>query len=369
MLIYKDEFEYIDPFNVIFLCGNEYKGKDKRDKRIILKQFLQDNCSSRVIILEENFAFRNSDKNYLSYDNAFLRGLSEIEQLASLYANKIIIIHETISTAAELGMFAINPDLAEKVCLLVPDSISIEEDKISAFIEKAFLNNRVKSCKVENIIYYPDVRVNVLSENVSYYHTYFHENRIGDNLSEKIKKFLNLNKNISEKISIQKSQYKKPLSKGVLAYWINNNKLGEFYINVDIDSIKIQLLSILLNDEFKDEFKKYKKIYQHVTFIVNIYKRILLNTILNYEGLEDNYKIKNVKIRSTICDLRQVVGYFLYMLQAIKFIELQYEDENEPNLRKIVIKQKMKHYKDEFNLISEVQVTEFETKCGKLMKW
>lgn len=47
-----------------------------------------------------------------------MKNLSEVESLAALYADKIIIIHETLSTAAEIGMFAGNKSLTSKICIL-----------------------------------------------------------------------------------------------------------------------------------------------------------------------------------------------------------------------------------------------------------
>ena len=65
----------------------------QKEKRTILKEYLSQsavNCQS--IILEENFVFSKQRRNYLAYDNIFLKNLSEVEKLASLYADKIIII-------------------------------------------------------------------------------------------------------------------------------------------------------------------------------------------------------------------------------------------------------------------------------------
>jgi hypothetical protein len=147
---------YDDPLNIVFLCGNKYTKTDPREKRILLKAFLKENIAHcRAIILEENFIFGRTNMQYLAYDDAFLDGLAQVEQLASLFASKIIIIHETISTAAELGMFAINPALSKKICVLVPDDISIEERKTSGFIKLAFMNSNSKNTKIgKQIVYY-----------------------------------------------------------------------------------------------------------------------------------------------------------------------------------------------------------------------
>ena len=167
MLIFAENYSYDDPLNIVFLCGSHYSKKSKHDKRNILKEHIDGSTSNlHAIILEENFQFASTSKQYLSYDDIYLSGLAQIEQLASLYASKIIIIHETISTAAELGMFAVDPILAQKICLLVPDKVSIEEEKISGFIRLAFFQEKAPENMVRLIRYYPDVEVHRISINI-----------------------------------------------------------------------------------------------------------------------------------------------------------------------------------------------------------
>lgn len=179
MLIFAENYSYDDPLNIVFLCGSHYSKKSKHDKRNILKEHIDGSTSNlHAIILEENFQFASTSKQYLSYDDIYLSGLAQIEQLASLYASKIIIIHETISTAAELGMFAIDPILAQKICLLVPDKVSIEEEKISGFIRLAFFQEKAPENMVRLIRYYPDVEVHRTSPNKSDYYSYYHDNKL-----------------------------------------------------------------------------------------------------------------------------------------------------------------------------------------------
>ena len=139
-----------------------------------MKKFLLDsNINCQTVLLEENFVFAKNKKGYLAYDNIFVKNLSEVESLAALYADKIIIIHETLSTAAEIGMFAGNKSLTSKICILFPDDISIEENKISAFIKLAFFNNNdTKNDKPNRIKYYPDIEIHRSSVNKSEYHTF-----------------------------------------------------------------------------------------------------------------------------------------------------------------------------------------------------
>ena len=147
--VYKESHCFTRPLTLAFLCGTKYDSANENDKRKILKKFLQSNISDcRALILEENFWFKKTTEKYLSYDEIFLRDLAQIEQMASLYADKIIVVHESLSTAAEIGVFASDPAVAPRVCVLAPDENAIDENKISGFIYLAFLADAVKKNKI-----------------------------------------------------------------------------------------------------------------------------------------------------------------------------------------------------------------------------
>ena len=344
------------------MCGTKYAKSDPREKRIILKEFLKENIANcRAIILEENFIFGRTNMQYLAYDDVFLQGLAQVEQLASLFASKIIIIHETISTAAELGMFAINPALSPKICVLVPDDISIEERKTSAFIKLAFLNYNSKSTKIgKQVVYYPDIEVNRLSNEKSDYHTYFHNNEIGVKLGEQIILFVKPKK-FKKQLKIMKSNFGKPtIDPNVVDYYIDDasRTINAF---VHVDTLKIQLLSLFFIEENRKEFRQTKAIKDHVSFMCEKYEEILLNTIAENEGLEvHRYSIKAALKGTEVCKLRQAVGYYLYMLQAIGLIGLEQNQELNASHRKIRISTNLDDCKTELNgLIYSKRTTEF----------
>ena len=84
-------------------------------------------------------------------------------------------------------MFLSEEQMAKKTCLLVPDQIAVEEDKIGQFIKLAFLS---EASDVKIITYYPRVEKNIISNEVMNWHTYFHKDMIGENLGKNIMEFL-----------------------------------------------------------------------------------------------------------------------------------------------------------------------------------
>jgi hypothetical protein len=334
MLVFNNNFKYRNPLQVVFLCGNKFDYKGTKDKRKVLKNFIENSDSrNHVIILEENFCFTKTNKRYLSYDEIFLKNLAQVEQLASLFADKIIIVHETLSTSAELGMFVADTSLTDKICLLVPDRIAVEENKIGGFIQLAFLSSKSGGKKVHVIYYYPDIEVHRLSENKSFYYTYFHENKIGNFLGKEISSFLQ--QKIENTVLFLNKQFGKLSNYSIaIDYHISNIK-KEVSVNVHVGILKDQLFSLLFIPEVRRKLREEKKIYEHVNFLEIVYKQIVRDTISEITGKKlDNFALK-IALKLTPCSLNQAIGYFIYMLQATKLITLEQTSKTDLSKRKI----------------------------------
>lgn len=362
MFVFREKYEYSDPFNIIFLCGSHYSKKNKRDKRKILKKYINQFIpNGRSIILEENFQFVKTSTRYLSYDTIFLTGLAQVEKLASLYANKIVIVHESISTAAELGMFAIDPELAQKIVLLVPDTISVEEDKISGFIQLAFRKDDAPETKVHVIRYYPDVEVHRSSQYKSEYYSYFHEDRIGTFLDEALKAFLT-DRVISRTISFSRSRSSDPqCSPDTVRYHLSSKNQDEgIRVNTHVDTLKIHLLALLELEHVRKQLREEREIREHVNFLCTEYKSILRNTIEMLTGMDAGDFTVKVFLKGTDCTLNQAVGYFLYMLQATELIELIQTHAKQPTIRKVQFSTEINQYKESIGaMVFDAGTTEF----------
>ncbi len=335
MKIFIEKFLYDDPFNIVFLCGSRFS-TNPREKRLVLKEHLEStipNC--RVIILEENFVFRNTTKKHLAYDDIFLRSLAQVEELASLFSNSILIIHETISTAAELGMFANNSALLKKICLLTPDSYAVEENKVSAFIRLAFLQTDApEACIGDHVIFYPDTEHFWDSPLKGGYYTYFHNNTIGENLSRKICSFVT-RVNTEHNVHYTKCQYRNPRNDNFsIDYCVDKNeKTASIYVHSSV--LKVQLLSMFFLTELRSETQNKKKISEHVSYIQNKYMELIQNSVEHYSGYDfTDFKI-TVSVKNTECTLRQAVGYYIYMLQAIGLISIEQADDEDMSIRSI----------------------------------
>lgn len=364
MLVFKNNYKYSKPLQIVFLCGSHFDKKGTKDKRKVLKKFIeQSNSNIRGIILEENFVFKQNSKRYLSYDDIFLKDLAQVEQLASLFADKILIVHETLSTSAELGMFAADTSLIERICLLVPDKVAVEENKIGGFIQLAFLNKYSDRNNVRVIHYYPDITVHRLSENKSFYYTHFHENKIGDFLGKEINHFLQ-QKN-DNTVAFSSNRFGKPSNDSIDIDYHISSKKREVYVSVHTDILKVQLFSLLFIPEVRRVLREEKKIYEHVNFIKSMYKQVVRNTISEITGQSlDDFTIK-INLKITFCNLNQAIGYFIYMLQATKLIILECVSETDLSKRKFSFTMALNQYKEVFE---EFLNTQSPTVFGRLEK-
>ena len=366
MLIFRDKMRYTLPFLPVFLCGSKYHSKnDEHDKRNILKKHIEKTFPyCKAIILERDFQFGNSTKDYLGYNNIFLNNLMQVEHIAALFAKKIIIIHETISTGVEVGMFAVFSLLARKMCVICPDAFSIEEDKLGNVIRLAFLKNHENENHIHLIRYYPDIEIFRYSKNKSDYYNYFHNHEIGTELGRKVNLFINKSLTREYDFFICRGFFDRVSANIQAIQYTVHKEEKKVYAFIHPDTLLIHLCALILLKKNKNELRKPKRIIQHVDYIQKEYTRILRDSIVYYDTNELSMYEINVHMNfSMSIELRQAIGYFLYMLQGTQFIHLEAIDKEELNIRKITFTQELLNMEDNLRgIIVEQEETEFARK-------
>ena len=303
--------------------------------------------------------FGKSKSDYLAYDEIYLYCLAQIEQLAALFVDSIIVIHESISTAAEIGLFASESSLIPKMCMLIPDSMSVEEDKIGSFLRFSLANRKAPESSVKKIVYYPDLEVHRLSVDTSKYLTFFHDNCIGPILGEKINIFLKRNAK-KHKIRFVYSKFgKNSTSSDVIDYCFQNAGDKKLCISISADSLRVQIMSILFIKEVRRELRKPKPIFEHVNFIEQKYTEIIRDTVQELSGLRTEGYLVSVILKATTCKLNQAIGLYLYILQAIEMICFEQKPGYNIDQRSIRIKDTLKKYKFLEALLEQPKLTEF----------
>lgn len=324
---YFSEQEIDSHLSISFLCGVKYRMKSANDKRNVLKTHIQSvDPTSHVIILEQSFDFQSSNKAILKYDDIFLTNLRDVETLTALYSDSVFIIHESNSTAAELGLFSTDDTIRKKLCLLIPDEYAIEEKKISNFIRLAFLRD---NSDIVRIPFYPTVETWRVSEYKSDYRTAFVNNEIGVFTSKSIMDFICNRKQRKAQVKIQRGKYGNgTVDSNTISYTMRQ----ENHADVQVPSMvfRTQIMALFNIREFQRELRKSKRLDQHVTFIENWYSDMMKNTIEKKEGqIVDDLKIT---IKGTNIKMRIALAYMIYLLQAMQCITLR-QSKNDTNER------------------------------------
>ncbi len=373
MKIFAKDMTIVNGFSkIVFICGSHFSKTDITDKRTVLKTFInkQYGDSVKVIILEENFLLSKSSKTNLGYDSIFLNSLGMIEKMVALYSDKVIVIHESISTATELGIFSIDPSVALRTCMIVPDEKSQEENKVSFFMREAFKALPNNPHAIKEIRFYPDTKRSNISPNRTEYYTYFHNNEIGSTLREQITSFLNFDTDASPAVvKISQSNYKQPpASVSIISYRIipredtgKGNSDERIEISINAKALQVLLMSIIalyINDK---DLKKEKRIKQHVDYFEDKLNLHMIDSVKHYLGQDINTKSIVWEVRGTDCTIREAIGLFLYILQAMSYISMEVPtDSQDYEIRRIVIKEGFKALKESLcdNFIP-LETTEF----------
>ena len=348
--------EYDNLYNIIFLCGVVFQEKNPGDKRSVLKQYIEKlSEKNKALILEENFVFGKTNKGKLSYDHIYMKDLCAVESLASLFADCVFIIHESISTGTELGIFASNPDIKQKVCLLVPDEFSVEEKKITNFIRLAFLKG---NDKVDIITYYPKRRSKKISDNKIDIITSFLDNRVGDNLLQKVNEFIDKKSTHTNKIEFRKIRFgQTSMQSSCIEYSFQSN-VDQLSIFMPPSIMLTLLISLFSIDDFKKKIRKEKNISEHVSDIEKFFQRTFFNTLQCIEG--NNFSNIKINVKNTSISFRDSIAFSIYLLQAMQLIALEQDGQDEEKRRIVISTELLADSKRYEHLISKLSPTKFQ---------
>lgn len=308
--------EFAEPIRVLFLCGAKFRNEDS-DKRIILKKYFERDPFNRVILLEKYFDFtlrHSKNRDLLSYYDAELFNLHSIESFAALVATNIIVIHETLSTAGEIGVFGSNDELRDRIITLVPEKYFVEEEKLSNFLRLAFWNPEDILINKRVIRFYPSIRRTMVSETHSFYDTFFPENKLPQALIQEIEEQLNKTPCTAVQLLGKKTNSiddKKTLS-----------------ISLSYASIKNYLLAILSVPEHRNDLRKFTKLYQIHNFLEQKFFSAIRNAYYNEYGIMP----KNVHIhidRQPNYSFSNVLNFMIYFWHACNIMTIKCEKNDE----------------------------------------
>lgn len=334
---------FVEPIRVLFLCGTKYSANEN-DKRNVLKKDLETDPKNRVIILEEFYNFSRSKKNaFLSYYDAELLDLFHIEMLVSCFSSAVIILHESYSTAGEIGAFASNPYIRNKIITIVPERYSVEEEKVSGFLSLAFWNKKKRVISSNIIRFYPITKRVIISDNRSVYHTFFNNNIIPTGLSKNIHRAI-LRADHRETIIAYDT-----LRKNVF------HREDKTVVHLSFASLKNYIFALYTIKDIRDELRVCKKVYEIIDVFLKWFFRLLENTIFANDGKCG--KLQVVLNHQNDLSIKDSISMMVYIMNACNIIRIEKQDDGDIKVH--VSKSSVKNLKNYRELVKKQDLKEW----------
>lgn len=306
---------------ISFLCGVRYS-KDEIDKRNTLKKYLDSLPNHRTILLEKYFGLNN-------YAEVGLYNLYDVETMVGCFSDSVIVIHESLSTAAEIGMLTSDKTIADKTLVLYPDQNSTEEEKISGFIYYAYYFGAKPILGNDKKLGFDPLITRSYTSNEKFtIHTSF-PGEIADSKRTKhgIDSFLgSIESSSVSKLLFNKLDYEKPTTNKIstVDYWIENNLLQ---MRIHPMGLRCLLFSVISIDEVKDRVESCAKLLDVVEALEDELNRILLRSTMEHLGesvTKISLGLKGIVLstfhQSTSSDVRKATGLFVILLEAMGYL-------------------------------------------------
>lgn len=163
---------------IVFLCGPYYQKNDGGDRRKILKQAINNQYSNKILplIIDDFLTKENIDDNTIS--------IQLIEEICAAVSVKTFIFLDTLSSAAELGIFA-NSSSMNKIQVYIPKKRDIyNQGNVGTFVREIALKSKPDKIKV--LEYRPGIKRNAItSDFIEEFYTF-----VGDKLPNNIQSAL-----------------------------------------------------------------------------------------------------------------------------------------------------------------------------------
>lgn len=262
---------------IVFLCGPCYDKKDKGDRRKILKKEILDKYHNKILplIIDDFLTVENIDDPQIS--------LQLMEEICADISVKTYIFMDTLSSAAELGMFA-SSAFGNKIQVLIPKVNDIyNKSNVGFFVREIALKSKPDMIKV--LEYRPGVRRKAIATDYIVEFYSFVNNKLPFNIGESIDSdgdLIKSNSKIDLNVIESTDMPQKPFE---ICYSSNNNHLQ---IKVSIKLLFYVTLSILAC-EYNDFFSRKDKNFEQIDL-----KKIELqtqNAFFNLINKQNSYKM------------------------------------------------------------------------------
>lgn len=326
MYIYQGK-KIFKPLYIHFLCGNKYQKDSDKDKRNVLKSYIDKKSNNYALILESLF-------EPIEYKNMGFKDLEEVELMASHYARSVIIFHETVSTAAEIALFGSKYELKNKILVIYAPQKIVALDTVGAFIRLAYFQNN----KVKHNSYMFSTDLFPIEDGIGYYETFFENNILDQKIIKKLNIFWS---NIKETFNIELKR------KIVNVNFQNTYEITNHRINIILSYhfiMSFVICTLINNSLIKDKREKDLCVRNICEFL----KEVLKSTIEKKEVLNLNDYKMSIKTHDKK-EINLPIRFCIYLLDKAGFIYFQDEELHISN----DFKNKCKEYNDLITIENE----------------
>ncbi len=163
---------------IVFLCGPYYNKNDDGDRRKILKQTISIQYTNRILplIIDDFLTKKNINDKTIS--------IQLMEEVCAAVSIKTYIFLDTLSSSAELGIFA-NSSSMNKIQVFIPKKNDIyNKGNVGYFAREISLKSRPDTIKV--LEYRPSLKRNVIASDIIVEFYSFVDNKLPLNIQQSI---------------------------------------------------------------------------------------------------------------------------------------------------------------------------------------
>lgn len=331
---------------IVFLCGPLYDKNNQSDRRKILQEKIYSEFEGKYLpLVVDDFLTKESMGQEIS--------IQIMEEICAAISLQTYIFLDTISSAAELGIF-VNSAFFNKVKVFVPKINDIyNKGNVGFFVKEVVLKD--KPDKIEVLEYRPKVQKAAIATDYFAEFYSFVNDVIPNNITKNIEKDEVYSETDKHKIEIINTP-NMPQNEHQICYKIENENI---YIHTSIKVLFYTTISIIYC-EYKDFFEKKEKNFNvlDIEKIEDLVIQAYVNLLCEKTGIH----VKKEFIVHIDTVLKESLRHLIYHMA--KFLHVYNISSNfkknyllrDPQGKIIEIIDAKRHYNDVFNVSDEQRI-------------
>lgn len=327
---------------IVFLCGPLYDKNNQSDRRKILQEKIYSEFEGKYLpLVVDDFLTKESMGQEIS--------IQIMEEICAAISLQTYIFLDTISSAAELGIF-VNSAFFNKVKVFVPKINDIyNKGNVGFFVKEVVLKD--KPDKIEVLEYRPKVQKAAIATDYFAEFYSFVNDVIPNNITKNIEKDEVYSETDKHKIEIINTP-NMPQNEHQICYKIENENI---YIHTSIKVLFYTTISIIYC-EYKDFFEKKEKNFNvlDIEKIEDLVIQAYVNLLCEKTGIHVKKEFI-VHIKESLRHLIYHMAKFLHVYNISSNFKKNYL-LRDPQGKIIEIIDAKRHYNDVFNVSDEQRI-------------